>query len=905
MLVGTVDYIAPEQALNRPIDARADIYALGCVTYHMLSGSVPFPRDSEIAKIYAHVNDEPKLLIGVPTQLAFAVARAMAKRPADRFQSAGDFSRAVTAGVAGRTDLSTERPVARGRAAIAQQTPAAPAAGDDREGERDPTPGGSHAPTKVLTVVPTKAREIAVGSVIDDRYRLDDEAGRGGMAVVYRATHLKLQKTVALKLMSPNLAVDPEFQRRFEVEARAASEIDHEHVIPVYDFGDDDCGLYLVMRYVEGPNLRDLMNDRGAFDPLRAVQVTEQVASGLDAAHARGLLHRDVKPANVLVEDSTSRIFLADFGLVRSSRAEDELAGEPAAMGTEWYMAPERRNHEETKLGDVYSLGCVLWEMLAGPGTPLPARDADHGSVRVSEALREVVQTAVSERPHERFHSAGGLARAARTALASEVMGAPPGRNSQPFHEPLSAGLGARVMRLCRDTLPAAHDPQAREELERIRHRLTEPLTLAIAGRTGSGKSTLVNALIGRWVAAIGEAANPRVVTWFRYGEPRVEVVLSDGERSQLEFVEDDYLPRHFTVGHKQIIAIEVWLPARALRSLTIVEAPDDESTIARAGVQTPQRVAAIDADALVFAMAGDAVAADREVLEAFRRRFTDSRHASAVNTIGVLTRADLVDPNAGWSSAVQRAQSLRAALGSLVSEVLPVAGRLAMAANTGGLDDDDVTALWRLAELDRADRDHILEGLDNAKAPSSPDDHRPLEMLGRFGARGALELADSGDPFTRVALIRRLRELSGVEELQKQIDGLQLRADALKADAALTDLEALSWNYDLGELRNEIDALRLDEPVLELIQAFDRCASGSIELDEGMLEELERLITGRTVAERLGLEPRAPGDEQRTFASRRARAWRTWANGGLASFQGQQVAGKVDDLYTEIALEA
>ena len=230
------------------------------------------------------------------------------------------------------------------------------------------------------------------------------------------------------------------------------------------------------MRYVEGPNLRDLMNDRGALHPLRAVQVTEQVASALDAAHARGLLHRDVKPANVLVEDSTSRIFLADFGLVRSSRGDDQLEGESTALGTEWYTAPERRNREETKLGDVYSLGCVLWEMLAGPGTPLPERDDDDGGVGVSQALREVVLTAVSERPHERFHSAGGLARAARTALAPDATGAPPGRDSQPFHEPLSAELGARVMRLCRDTLPAGHDPQARRRARARPYRLMEPL---------------------------------------------------------------------------------------------------------------------------------------------------------------------------------------------------------------------------------------------------------------------------------------------------------------------------------------------------------------------------------------------------------------------------------------------
>ena len=309
----------------------------------------------------------------------------------------------------------------------------------------------------------------------------------------------------------------------------------------------------------------------------------------------------------------------------------------------------------------------------------------------------------------------------------------------------------------------------------------------------------------------------------------------------------------------------------------------------------------------MLFAISGDRQAAEPEVLESFKRRCTQSRHVSAVNVIGVLTKADLVDGADRGQSAGERAQMLRATLGSFASQVVPVAGRLAVAATAGGLDDDDVTALWRLSELDASERERVLHGVAGSDAdapgPSSPGSHRLLEMLGSFGVRGALELANSGDPFTRVALGRRLRELSGMEELQRQIDGLKLRADALMADAALVDLDALSWKFDLAELRNEIDALRLDEPVLELIQAFDRCASGRIEMEEGMLAELERLITGRTAAERLGLEPRATASEQRALASRRARAWKTWANGGLAGFQGQQLASKVDDLYTQIAL--
>lgn len=134
---------------------------------------------------------------------------------------------------------------------------------------------------------------VTVGLVIDDRHRIDAEAGSGGMAVVYRATHLKLSTTVALKVMSPNPAGDPEFQRRFEDEARSASEIDHDHVIPVYDLARTTRSLHRdALRRAEsqGPAPRP-----GALEPVSAVQVTEQVASALDAAHARCLLHADVK----------------------------------------------------------------------------------------------------------------------------------------------------------------------------------------------------------------------------------------------------------------------------------------------------------------------------------------------------------------------------------------------------------------------------------------------------------------------------------------------------------------------------------------------------------------------------------------------------------------------------------
>jgi hypothetical protein len=176
------------------------------------------------------------------------------------------------------------------------------------------------------------------------------------------------------------------------------------------------------------------------------------------------------------------------------------------------------------------------------------------------------------------------------------------------------------------------------------------------------------------------------------------------------------------------------------------------------------------------------------------------------------------------------------------------------------------------------------------------------MHALGRYGIDRALELADSGDPFSSISLNRRLRELSGIDELRKQIDGLQLRTDALKAETALTELESISWRFQLTELRDRIDRMRFEAPLLELMKLFDRCATGEIELEDERLAELERLLVGRTLPERLCLDGLPTAEDIRAAAIQRARSWRTWAGGGLASFQGQQVARKVDDVYMQIA---
>ena len=195
--------------------------------------------------------------------------------------------------------------------------------------------------------------------------RIEAVAGRGGMGVVYRATELSLGRPVALKLLTPERAGDREFRERFQRESRMAASIDHPNVIPVYAAGEHEGSLYLVMRYVGGTDLHALLRDRGPLEPTQAAELVAQLASALDAAHAAGLVHRDVKPANVLL--AGEHAYLSDFGLTRLAGSDTSLTGSGQWIGTVEYCSPEQlRGGRTDARADVYSLGCVLFAALTG-----------------------------------------------------------------------------------------------------------------------------------------------------------------------------------------------------------------------------------------------------------------------------------------------------------------------------------------------------------------------------------------------------------------------------------------------------------------------------------------------------------------------------------------------------------
>jgi len=264
-------------------------------------------------------------------------------------------------------------------------------------------------------------------------HRIDAFVGQGGMGLVFRATDLTLGRTVALKVIAPDVAGKPVFRTRFERECRAAAAIEHPHVVEIYQAGEDEGMLYLTMRFVEGTDLRRLLLTEGRLEPERAVSILGQVAGALDQAHASGLVHRDVKPGNVLLAQRSGHdhAYLTDFGITR--RADDEpVTRTGVALGSLDYIAPEQaRGSNVDARADVYSLACVTFQMLTG--SVVFARDNDleklwahvHDRPRrlltlnpeLPAALQEVLDRALAKDPGDRPQSATELARDTAIAL--------------------------------------------------------------------------------------------------------------------------------------------------------------------------------------------------------------------------------------------------------------------------------------------------------------------------------------------------------------------------------------------------------------------------------------------------------------------------------------------------------
>ena len=300
--------------------------------------------------------------------------------------------------------------------------------------------------------------EFAIGATFADHV-IRGVAGRGGMGVVYRALHVPLKREVALKVIASEVAQNEEFRARFRRELEAAASIQHPNVIAIHHAGEEDGQLYVTMRFVEGNDLARIVAAETRLEPVRAAVLIGQVAAALDAAHARGFVHRDVKPANVLVEggDGIEHALLTDFGLTKTMQAETKVTQTGMLVGTFDYTAPEQLDERDVDARtDVYALGCVLFQTLTG---------------RV---------------PYPRDIAPGEAVRPFRGAAAGRHRAGPRGARGHRSRDPACAGQGPRR------ALPVGRRPRPRRARRR-RPAVAGPRRVAAgrrarAPRAGAGR---------------------------------------------------------------------------------------------------------------------------------------------------------------------------------------------------------------------------------------------------------------------------------------------------------------------------------------------------------------------------------------------------------------------------------
>ncbi len=364
-------------------------------------------------------------------------------------------------------------------------------------------------------------------------YRIEERIGRGGMGLVYRAEHINLRRRAAIKIIAPELAEASGFRERFNCEARIAAALHHPNIVTVYDAGEEDGLLYLAMQYIEGSDLAAVLRSQGRLRPYRAIDVCRQVAAALDTAHAQGLIHRDVKPANVMIEGRTA--FLTDFGLTKRTEGTRTETKAGDVVGTIHYVAPEQiEGGRVDARTDGYSLGCLLYHCLTGE---LPfARDSDVAVIyaQLSEepprvtsvspelpaGLDAVVAKSLEKAPDRRFQTCADLTSAARAVLdaAGPLSDTATPRPVPAFgdHVDVPTSIGAR-------RVPAAGDAPSMD---------------TNVGRAGPGSGGMRAARRRRRILLAGVDANTRAVVRVAVGD-RVDVEDAPPGESLLDTVRD------------------------------------------------------------------------------------------------------------------------------------------------------------------------------------------------------------------------------------------------------------------------------------------------------------------------------------------------------------------------------
>jgi tRNA A-37 threonylcarbamoyl transferase component Bud32 len=308
-----------------------------------------------------------------------------------------------------------------------------------------------------------------IGSTLGGRYRLVELLGQGGMATIYRARDAQLERDVAVKLLRPEFGRDPDFLARFRDEARSAASLSHPNVVSVFDFGEDASGPFIVMELVDGEDLASILRGNGPLAPRQAARISAEVAKALQAAHARGIVHRDVKPSNILVSRD-GRVKVADFGIARAV-TESQLTLPGTTMGSVHYFSPEQaRGEVATAASDVYALGIVLFESLTGQRpfsgdgaaavamarltSPPPVPSAVRSTV--PPELDQIVQRAMALEPADRYPSAAAMASALEGFLADAGRPAGTGAMAAGAAAGAAAGVAAAGAASAAGQAPAA-----------------------------------------------------------------------------------------------------------------------------------------------------------------------------------------------------------------------------------------------------------------------------------------------------------------------------------------------------------------------------------------------------------------------------------------------------------------
>jgi len=381
-VMGTPEYMSPEQAQGQELDARSDIFSLGIILYEMLTLQRPFTGKNYDVIIEAVVNQTPPALAAYRRDLSLGwqqiIDKALAKNPKHRYQRVEDF----------RTDIQQESRSPRSQTSD----------GEKRQGLQ------------------------SIG-----KYRIEKELGRGGMGFVYKAWDTVLERAVALKMINPALAQDSVFLARFKGEAKALAKLDSRYIVNVYDLLETQTDLFIVMQYVEGSNLAAIIQKSKALAPAHACRLLKQTLSGVGHAHQAGVFHRDLKPSNIMVTPQ-GLVKVMDFGLAKVSQ-NPKLSSALGAGGTLLYMSPEQLEglNNVDHRSDIYSLGMTFYELLVGR-LPFEEKDSDYAirkaivekdfppphqfNPAVPPALSQIILKAIRKKPVARFQSASEMMQA-------------------------------------------------------------------------------------------------------------------------------------------------------------------------------------------------------------------------------------------------------------------------------------------------------------------------------------------------------------------------------------------------------------------------------------------------------------------------------------------------------------